>query len=160
MRAILINPKEEIIRVISYDGDYRSIYQILECRMFECVYPFKNEDTIYIDEEGLLKDSNYSFTKISLISLFSFKTFTIKCDDGTTIPLMGKGLILGTDAEGESIEHKTSLEDVKSRVTFKGKVAIEHGADGFTIIPWEKKLIDDEYHAKLMALHAKTEGSA
>tara|TARA_R100000231_G_scaffold26343_1_gene23894 strand:- start:49 stop:489 length:441 start_codon:yes stop_codon:yes gene_type:complete len=146
MRAILINPKEEIIRVISYDGDYRSIYQILECRMFECVYPFKNEDTIYIDEEGLLKDSNYSFT--------------IKCDDGTTIPLMGKGLILGTDAEGESIEHKTSLEDVKSRVTFKGKVAIEHGADGFTIIPWEKKLIDDEYHAKLMALHAKTEGSA
>ena len=146
MKAILIDPKDQTIRTLSYGGDYMEIYQILECRTFECVYPFKNEDTIYIDEEGLLKDSNYSFS--------------IKCDDGRIISLMGKGLILGTDAEGESIEHKTSLEDVKSRVTFKGKVAIEHGADGFTIIPWEKKLIDDEYHAKLMALHAKTEGNA
>ena len=126
MKAILINPKEEIIRVISYDGDYKSIYQILECRMYECVYPFKNEDTIYIDEEGLLKDSNYSFS--------------IKCDDGRIISLMGKGLILGTDAEGESIEHKTSLEEVKSRITFNGKVAISEGNRGFTIMPYEEYL--------------------
>ena len=123
MKAILINPKEEIIRVISYDGDYKSIYQILECRAFECVYPFKNEDTIYIDEEGLLKDSNYSFA--------------IKCDDGTTISLMGKGLILGTDAEGESIECQSKLDDIKSRVTFKGKVAISEGDRGFTIVPFD-----------------------
>ena len=126
MKAILINPKEEIIRVISYDGDYKSIYQILECRMFECVYPFKNEDTIYIDEEGLLKDSNYSFA--------------IKCDDGTTISLMGKGLILGTDAEGESIECQSKLDDIKSRVTFKGKVAISEGDRGFTVVPYEEYL--------------------
>ena len=126
MKAILINPKEEIIRVISYDGDYKSIYQILECRMFECVYPFDNGDTLFIDEEGLLKDSNYSFS--------------IKADDKKQFPwqtVMGKALVLGTDAEGESIEHKTSLEEVKSRITFNGKVAISENDRGFTVMPFD-----------------------
>ena len=123
MKAILIDPKDQTIRTLSYGGDYMELYQILECRMYECVYPFKNEDTIYIDEEGLLKDSNYSFS--------------IKCDDGRIISLMGKGLILGTDAEGESIEHKTSLEEVKSRITFNGKVAISENDRGFTVMPFD-----------------------
>ena len=76
-----------------------------------------------------------------------------------TIPLMGKGLILGTDAEGESIEHKTSLEDVKSRVTFKGKVAIENDGQGFTITPWHIYQNNLE-EARLLLEKIKTEGSA
>ena len=129
MKAILINPKEEIIRVISYDGDYKSIYQILECRMFECVYPFDNGDTLFIDEEGLLKDSNYSFS--------------IKADDKKQFPwqtVMGKALVLGTDAEGEMIECKSKLEDIKNQIKFRGKVAISEGNRGFTIMPYEEYL--------------------
>jgi hypothetical protein len=126
MKAILINPKEEVIRFISYDGDYKSIYQILDCRAFECVYPFQNNDVIYVDEEGLLKDSNYSFN--------------VKCSEGISYPLMGKGLILGTDAEGESIECESKLDDIKSRVTFNGKVAISEGNRGFTVVPYEEYL--------------------
>ena len=126
MKAILINPEFEYIHLIDFDGDYKSIYKLLDCRMFECVYPFKNEDTIFIDEEGLLKDSNYSFS--------------IKADDKKQFPwqtVMGKALVLGTDAEGESIEHKTSLEEVKSRITFNGKVAISENDRGFTVMPFD-----------------------
>ena len=63
MRAILINPMQESIRHISYDGDYQNIYNI-RCTTFEAVYPFDIGDTLWIDEEGLLKESNFAF-KIS-----------------------------------------------------------------------------------------------
>ena len=137
MRAILINPEEKIIRHVSYDGDYKSIYRLIRCTTFEAVYPFDNGDSLWIDEEGLLKESNFAFK--------------IRADNPKfNQTIMGMGLILGTDAEGESVECLSNLDDIKSRVNFQGKVAIEHGADGFNIIPWEKKLLDDEYERKLM----------
>ena len=139
MKAILINPEERIIRHVSYDGDYKSIYRLIRCTTFEAVYPFDNGDTLWIDEEGLLKESNFAFK--------------IRADNPKfNQTIMGMGLILGTDAEGESIECKSKLDDIKSRITFQGKVAIEHGADGFTLIPWEKKLLDDEYERELFRL--------
>lgn len=137
MRAILINPEERTIRHVSYDGDYKSIYRLIRCTTFEAVYPFDNGDTLWIDEEGLLKESNFAFN--------------IRADNPKfNQTIMGMALVLGTDAEGESVECLSSLDDIKSRINFQGKVAIEHGADGFTIIPWEKKLLDDEYERKLM----------
>ena len=137
MRAILINPMQESIRYTSYDGDFRSIYRILQCTTYEAVYPFDNGDTLWIDEEGLLKESNFAFN--------------IRADNPKfNQTIMGSALILGTDAEGESIECKSKVLDIAKRINFQGKVAIEHGADGFTIIPWEKKLLDDEYERKLM----------
>ena len=137
MKAILINPEERTIRHVSYDGDYKSIYRLIRCTTFEAVYPFDNGDTLWIDEEGLLKESNFAFN--------------IRADNPKfNQTIMGMALVLGTDAEGESVECLSSLDDIKSRINFQGKVAIEHGADGFTIIPWEKKLLDDEYERKLM----------
>jgi len=127
MKAILINPKEEIIRVISYDGDYMTIYKFLECRTFECVYPFDNGDTLFIDEEGLLKESNYAFDVLGSNELWN-RTY------------LGKALILGTDAEGESIECKSKLDDIKNQIKFKGKVAISEEDRGFTIMPYEEYL--------------------
>ena len=88
--------------------------------------PVDAHSFMYVDEEGLLKDSNYSFN--------------VKCSEGISYPLMGKGLILGTDAEGESIECQSKLDDIKSRVTFNGKVAISEGDRGFTVVPYEEYL--------------------
>ena len=125
MKALFIDPMDQTIRTLSYDGDYKSIYKILDCRTFECVYPFNNEDTLFIDEEGLLKESNFAFN--------------IRADNPQfSQTIMGKALVLGTDAEGESVECLTTLEDLKSRVVFQGKVSISQGADGFTIKPFEE----------------------
>ena len=126
MKALFIDPTDQTIRTISYDGDYKSIYRMLDCRTFECVYPFNNEDTLFIDEEGLLKESNFAFN--------------IRADNPQfSQTIMGKALVLGTDAEGESVECQTTLEDLKSRIDFQGKVSIKHGGNEFTIKPFEEE---------------------
>tara|TARA_R100001460_G_scaffold108383_1_gene159310 strand:+ start:2217 stop:2657 length:441 start_codon:yes stop_codon:yes gene_type:complete len=146
MKALFIDPTDETIRFISYDGDYKSIYRILGCRTFEAVYPFNNGDTLWIDEEGLLKDSNFAFN--------------IRADNPKfNQTIMGKALVLGTDTEGESIECKTTLEDLKSRINFQGKVAIENDGQGFTLTPWHIYQNNLE-EAKLLLEKLRTEGSA
>ena len=146
MRAILINPMQESVRHISYDGDYRSIYRIIGCTTFEAVYPFDNGDTLWIDEEGLLKESNYAFN--------------LKADNPKfNQMIMGSALILGTDAEGESIECKSKVLDIAKRVNFQGKVAIENDGQGFTITPWHIYQNNLE-EARLLLEKIKTEGSA
>ena len=101
--------------------------------MFECVdLPFKNGDNVYVDEEGLYQDDCYSFT--------------IEGEDGRLNHIMGNGLVLGTDAEGESIEHQTSLEDVKSRITFKGRIAILKDGGGFSLMAYDEyqKMLEEQ----------------
>ena len=146
MKAILINPMQESIRHISYDGDPKSIYRILQCTTYEAVYPFDNGDTLWIDEEGLLKESNYAFN--------------LKADNPKfNQTIMGSALILGTDAEGESIECKSKLDDIKSIIKFRGKVAIENDGQGFTLTPWHIYQANLE-EARLLLEKLRTEGNA
>tara|TARA_R100001086_G_scaffold226614_1_gene145324 strand:- start:79 stop:519 length:441 start_codon:yes stop_codon:yes gene_type:complete len=146
MKALFIDPTDETIRFLSYDGDYKSIYRILGCRTFEAVYPFDNGDTLWIDEEGLLKDSNFAFN--------------IRADNPKfNQTIMGKALVLGTDAEGESVECKTTLEDLKSKINFQGKVAIENDGQGFTLTPWHIYQNNLE-EARLLLEKLRTKGSA
>ena len=116
MKAILINPKLQTINEINYSGDYKDIYKLTECSTFTCVYPFNlNEDTIYLDDEGLLKQSNYCFT--------------FRCDNGHNPILCGNALILGTDEEGESQDVESSIEMIQDRIVFVGHQAIDLGKD-------------------------------
>ena len=114
MKAILINPKLQTINEINYSGDYKDIQKLTECSTFTAIYPFDNcEDTIYLDDEGLLKSSNYCFT--------------FRCDDGRNQPLMGNALILGTDDEGESKDVESTIEIIQDRVVFVGHQSIDLG---------------------------------
>ena len=63
--------------------------------------------------------------------------FEFTYDNGHVAPLMGKALVLGTDAEGESVAVKSTLEEVESKIKWVGKVAIYHGQTGFEIVPIE-----------------------
>ena len=131
MKAILINPKLKLINEINYTGNYKDISRLTECNIFTCVYPFDNcEDTIYLDDEGLLKSSNYCFT--------------FDCDNGQSQPLMGKALILGTNEEGESKSIETSLDEIKKRVSFKGHQKIIMTSNGIDLAPLPTVLNDDD----------------
>ena len=124
MRAYLIDPIKREISVVNYNGDYQMINELINSqRGFDAVYGFRNEDTLYVDDEGLLLKENYAFE------------FTY--DNGHVAPLMGKGLVLGTDAEGESVAVKSTLEEVASKVNWIGKVKIYHSQMGFEIVPIE-----------------------
>ena len=130
MKAILINPKLQTINEVNYSGDYKDIYKLTECSTFTAIYPFDNcEDTIYLDDEGLLKSSNYCFT--------------FRCDDGRNEPLMGNALVLGADDEGESKDVETSIDEIKRRVSFKGHQAIDHGRE-INLSPIPTILNDDD----------------
>jgi len=101
MRAILIDPVAETVMEVEHNGDYRNIYDLIDCETFTVV-GIDNDDAIYVDDEGLLKDDPKHFFMFS----------------GYAQPLAGKGLILGTDEEGNSVSPIISIEEVIERVTF------------------------------------------
>jgi hypothetical protein len=128
MRAILIDPFACTVTEIDHDHtSHQSIYPALshETMPVDCfdVVRLAFGDGIYIDDEGLLK---------SPARFFCLNDY--HDDEGTLVPLAGKGLILGSDAEGETIGAKVPLAWVLEQVIF---MAID-GAGRFapTRAPW------------------------
>ena len=124
MKAYLIDPIKEEISIVDYNGDFKQIQELIEADLFDIVYPFKNQDAVYVDDMGLMKQVNFYFQ--------------IKYDNGRDQDLFGLGLVLGVDDEGNSVEPKISLETLKDKVTFRGAVSIRHGEGGFNIYPLSK----------------------
>jgi hypothetical protein len=109
MRAYLIDPKTETVEQVDYDGNYRSIYKLLGIgnNPFTVVRLGPDRDVVFVDDEGLLNDPRYFF----FVS-------------GYHHPLAGRGLVLGTDADGDSISPAMTLDELRARVTFT-KVSVE-----------------------------------
>mgnify|MGYP003113659222 FL=1 len=112
MKGILINPIDETITEIEHKG---SITDTIDARMMECVC-IEKEDDIWIDEEGLLKQSNYFYKYKDML-------------------LCGKSLVLGVTEDGDSTNCNHTLEELKKDITFKGKQHIDESRLGFTIVP-------------------------
>jgi len=124
MKAYLIDPIKRIVSVVDYNGDFHQICKFINAEIFDVVNPFKNADTIFVDDMGLMKPINHYFE--------------IKYDNGHSQDLFGLGLVLGSNKEGESIDAQTTLEELKKRITFKGGVMIETSNNGFEIYPFGK----------------------
>ncbi len=103
MKAYLIDPKEQTITQVEHDNsDYKNISRTIGCQYFTTVTLNEHDDTIYVDDEGLLlMDIKYMF----------------QLDHNENFCYAGKGLVLGTDEEGESCEPTITLEELKQRVT-------------------------------------------
>jgi hypothetical protein len=102
LKAILIDTENREVKMIEIEKGIDAIYEQINCDCFTVV-TLENEDAIFVDDEGLLKLNENS------------KFFFI---EGYHQPLAGNGLILGTDEEGESVNAKSNLEDIKNRVKF------------------------------------------
>lgn len=100
MKAILINPYDQTITQVDYSGDFRDIYKLIEAECFD-VANITHGDGIFVDDEGLMNGPTHFFEHADYHS-----------------PLAGKGLILGCNSEGESVDCKTTVEEVKSKVKF------------------------------------------
>jgi hypothetical protein len=105
MRAYLIDPQAGEITQVDYTGDYRNIYQHIGADCFDVARFGDEGDAAFVDDNGLLNDPRYFFMV-----------------RGNPNPLAGKGLVLGCDAEGESIEPKCTLEWLKANVAFCGEL--------------------------------------
>ena len=96
MRTIIINPFDQTIKEAVYDGDYREIYDLIDCQVFDVVRISESDD-LFVDDEGLLKDNNRYFS-------WSGRNFA------------GKALILSHNDEGVSIGTTYDLHEVVDRV--------------------------------------------
>ena len=99
MRVILINPFDETVKEAVYGGDFREIYDFIECRTFDVV-SLSDADDLYVDDEGLLVEGNQRYFS------WSGRNFA------------GMGLIMGHDGEGETTATNYDLQEVIDRVEF------------------------------------------
>ena len=126
MKAYFINSKDELIVEVDCK-DYHHKLELLNCRMLE-LYPRSiNGNDIWVDEEGLLKQSNY------------FASLDIDLKEGVaSYVISGNAIVLSCDDEGDSADVKDlTIEELKSRVTFHGRRFIESNGHGFTTKAWE-----------------------
>ena len=63
------------------------------CKYFECPIILPNEDTFYVDDEGLFNDYLGGFSLI-----------------GSSYPIKGNAILLGADKDGNSTDYKTDIQ--------------------------------------------------
>jgi len=90
------------IYLIEMENDLDGIYEAVGCDIFERVNISGKEDLL-IDEEGLLKDYKWGF---SFTSEFG------------AMPIMGNGVIVGFNEDGEYIDCSSSLMEICRNVKF------------------------------------------
>ena len=102
MKAILIDPNKQVIMdvVIDKKNGLQDYYDHMECDTFAVPHYLENEDALYVDDEGLLKQGQQYFKL-----------------DGWIYPVAGPALIVGTNVNtGDSVNAKTKVEDLEGKV--------------------------------------------
>jgi len=110
MKAILINSKTKEVKEVEMGKDYREIYKQLECELFTIGAYLDKEDAIFVDDEGLMNGTDVFFTF-----------------EGAHQPFAGNGLIMGCDDEGESVDCKVDIDEVKNKVKFYDRYELSLG---------------------------------
>jgi hypothetical protein len=133
MRAYLINPFKRTITEVDYpgDGEPDTIYKMLstpehEVTVFDCARINDRGDGIYVDDEGLFKELT-SFFHVS----------------GYHTPLCGCGLVLGTDAEGNSAPPTVTLDWLRDNVHMLQLVGVVNGRVTFVNLPLTVQTLDE-----------------
>ena len=105
MKAILIDVKNEEVREIDFNETLTHIYELVDCATF-VVLRLDGVNGIYVDDEGLYAPIKYPW---------SFRYNTAH----PPINLVNKGLVLGCDDEGESIEPDSTIESLRSSIKWE-----------------------------------------
>lgn len=105
MKGYLIDPFEQTITGVLYDGDYRQIYHLIQCQTFDVKAFIDEYNDLYIDDEGLYVDDQ---------SFFGFN-FTDE------IVIAGRALVLGHDNQGGTTDTTLTLDFLKNVIEWKDK---------------------------------------
>lgn len=108
MRAYLIDPQFQEVTEVFYGGDIREIYEMIQATCFDLVRINSKRDAIYVDDEGLVTPG----------AKFTFMWM------GYPNVLVGRGLILGCDEQGETTDPHIDLETAQRSVVWTGQMEI------------------------------------
>ncbi len=103
MRAIVIDAVNRVVREEEFpDGEGASLAFMQKAvgGYIELATELDNGDTVFVNEEGLLKGPQYFF------------------DIGAHQAFAGNGVILNVDQDGNSISAVSPVEDIRASVTF------------------------------------------
>lgn len=100
MKAYLIDPFTQSVNEVDYSGQYQDIYSLIDCSCFTVADFNEFGDCVFVDDEGLISGKFQEFFMIS----------------GYPQPLAGKGLILGCNSEGDSVEPSITIEQARALV--------------------------------------------
>ena len=109
MRGILIDPFSKTIEEVDTTGKLPEIYSMLGVELITIVH-IGESDVLFLDDEGLFvprDEQEYFYWS------------------GSNQPYAGKGLIIGTDEEGDSTDAEIDLEEVKQRVRWLDKTMFD-----------------------------------
>lgn len=99
MRAILIDPFERSVKEIELAPGIKAIYAAIQADCFCTVNLDAEGDAIYLDDDGLFKEGQ---------EFFAIGNYPH--------PLAGRGLVLGCDDAGDSVEPQTTIETIRAYV--------------------------------------------
>ena len=100
MKGILIDPHEEEISEVEVGDGIHEIYRVIDANLFD-IATLNEEDTMYIDDEGLLKENRY---------------FSFPVQVGGRRNFAGKALILSYNNEGDTFSTRLTVNDVEKRI--------------------------------------------
>jgi hypothetical protein len=100
MKAYKIDPYNNVITTLNLGDDFREISKNIGCDLFCLAATFANRDTLYVDDEGLLK------TEVT-------RGFTLNGQF-----FAGNGILLGCDNYGESMDVQTDELEIAKLITF------------------------------------------
>ena len=95
MKAYLIDPVDKLVSQITIGDGFEEIQEHLKCDLFTVACTLDNDDTLYVDDVGLISGKQQEF--------FMFQPYPS--------PLAGRGLLLGAKPDGSSADCQTELLD-------------------------------------------------
>lgn len=104
MKAILIDATNQTVTEVEIEKGLRAIYGVMGVSMIEAATYLPNGDVIYVDEEGT----------------FGMNSESRFFDIGAHSPFVGNGLVVGTGRDGDSVSSKSTVEEIRNLVKFKG----------------------------------------
>lgn len=105
MKGIKIDVEKREVSFIEIESGLRPMYDAIGngCSCITSIVSYDNEDTMYGDDEALLNAENIK-------GGFIYPDWNF--------PIVSNVIILGTDEEGNSVDCKSTLEEIKSDLRF------------------------------------------
>lgn len=114
--GFLIDPETRTVTEVPVKGNYQAIYPIIDASTFTVAPVIVDDeystDGIYLDDNGMFSTGK----RVWYTTLYPE-------------PLIGKGLVMGTDDEGESVSPAIDIETVRASIRWhqKGRVLVTTG---------------------------------
>lgn len=110
LKILRIDPRRKIVEEVEHDNSLESMYKLLghDCDEFQAIVLNHKRDMLYIDANA--RTTNNCSYSIAL-DFWRHKRYHS--------PLLGRGLVIGCDDDGESIKPSVTAEQVAHEIEWR-----------------------------------------